>query len=87
MKITAFNTRKPKPFTYKPLYYDQKKEELEKLKKKYDGEKHEGGISPDFRERLRASWRIKEKRTGNISKYTLLIYFALAALLVYYLFF
>lgn len=87
MKIVGFKTRKPKPFSYKPLYYDQKKEELENLKRKYAGEKTDSGLSPDFRDRLRASYRIKEKRTGNISKVTLVIYFALAALLIYYLFF
>lgn len=86
MKIIGFNTRKPKPFSYKPLFYDEKKERLENLKKKYAGEKTESGLSPDFREQLRASWRIKEKKTGNISRMTLIIYFALAALLIYYIF-
>lgn len=86
MKIIGFNTRKPKPFDYKPLYYDEKKERLENLKKKYAVEKTESGLSPDFREQLKSSWRIKERKTGNISRFTLLIYFALAALLIYYIF-
>ncbi|MGE5383570.1 MAG: hypothetical protein ACM3PX_09105 [Omnitrophica WOR_2 bacterium] len=87
MKIIAFRTPKPKPFSYKPRYYDPKKEELENLKKKYSGEKTDGGISPDFRARLRQAMHVKEKRTGNISKVTLIVYFALAILILYYIFF
>lgn len=86
MKLIGFSVRKPKSFSYKPLYYDERKEELENLKKKYEGEKTAGGLSPDFRDRLRSSYKIKEKRIGNISKTTLWVYFALAALLIYYLF-
>ncbi len=87
MKIVAFHTPKPRQFSYKPLYYDQRKEELEELKKKYSGEKSESGVSPDFREKLRNSWRVKEKKTGSISKITLLVYLVLVALIIYYIFF
>lgn len=86
MKIIAFRTRKPKRFTYKPLYYDERKEELEKLKKKYS-EPAPDGISPDFRDRLRSSWHIKEQRTGNISRATLIAYLVVAMLLLYLIFF
>lgn len=87
MKIVAFHTPKPRQFSYKPLYYNQRKEELEELKKKYSDKKEESGISPDFREKLRASWKVREKRTGSISKITLLVYLVLAALFIYYIFF
>ncbi len=86
MRIVAFRTPKPKPFSYKPRFYDEKKERLENLRKKYENNNSGEGISPDFRERLRASWKIKEKRTGNISKVTLLIYAALVAFILYYIF-
>ncbi len=85
MKIIAFRTRKPKRFTYKPLYYDERKEELEKLKKKYSEPAPEG-ISPDFRDRLRQSWQIKEQRIGIISKATLVAYLIVAILLLYLIF-
>ena len=32
MRIISFRTPKPKSFKYKPRYYDQQKEELEKRK-------------------------------------------------------
>lgn len=86
MKIVAFKTGKPKQYKYKPVFYDERKEELEKLKKKYAEEKKDG-VSEDFRERLRNSWKIKEKRTGNISRATLLVYFAISAIILYLIFF
>lgn len=87
MKFVFFRTPKPRQFSYKPRYYDEKKEALENLKKKYSGEQSKEGYSPDFREKLRSSWKIKEKRTGNITRTTLLIYFVIAALILYYIFF
>lgn len=86
MKFIGFTVRKPRAYNYKPLYYDEKKEKLENLRKRYEGGKTEGGLSPDFKDRLKSAWHIKQKRTGNISKTTLLIYFVLAALLIYYIF-
>lgn len=86
MRIVAFHTPKPKPFNYRPRYYDEKKERLENLKKKYESEGSNNGVSPDFRDRLRSSWKIKEKRIGNISKVTLLVYAALVAFIMYYIF-
>lgn len=86
MKIIGFNTRKPRRFAYKPLYYDERKEELENLKKKYS-EAAPDGISPNFRDRLHASFHGKEKKKGNISKVTLLVYFVVASLILYLIFF
>lgn len=87
MKIIAFRTPKPKPFSYKPRYYDEKKERIEELKKKYEGSTSPDGVSPDFKERLRESWKIKEKKTGNISKGTMMVYFLLALVILYLIFF
>ncbi|HLN53512.1 MAG TPA: hypothetical protein VK212_07365 [Lentimicrobium sp.] len=87
MKFVGFSVRKPKPFNYKPRYYDEKKERIEELKKKYNGEKEEGGVSPDFKEKLRASWHIKEKRIGTVSKGTMLIYLVIVVLFIYFIFF
>ncbi len=36
MKIRFFYTPKPRQFTYRPIYYDSKKEAFEKLKKEYE---------------------------------------------------
>jgi hypothetical protein len=87
MKITFFKTPKPKQFSYKPRYYDEKKEALENLKKKYSEQKDDGGVSPEFRDKLKSTLKMKDKRTGAITGTTLLIYLALVALLLYYIFF
>ncbi len=86
MKFIGFSVRKPKPFNYKPLYYDEQKERVAELKKKYSGEKADDGPAPDFRERLRSSWHIKEKRIGTVSKGTMLVYLALVLLFLYLIF-
>lgn len=86
MKFVFFRTPKPRQFSYKPRYYDEKKEALENLKKKYSSEKTKEGLSPDFHEKLKASWKIKEKRTGTITRTTVLIYLVIAALILYYIF-
>ena len=85
MKIVAFNTRKPKPFNYKPLYYDKKKEEMEERMKKYTNPEEQ--ITDRMRSRIRETWRIREKRNNVISKLTLYIYFIAAIVILYFIFF
>jgi hypothetical protein len=85
MKIVAFNTRKPKPFNYKPLYYDKKKEEMEERMKKYTNPEEQ--ITDRMRSRIRETWRIREKRNNVISKRTLYIYFIAAIVILYFIFF
>lgn len=87
MKIVGFGVRKPKAFNYKPRYYDEKKERIEELKKRYSQETPNDELSPDFKKRLRESWHIKEKRIGSISKGTMLVYLALVILMIYLIFF
>ncbi|KAF0198533.1 MAG: hypothetical protein FD166_1174 [Bacteroidetes bacterium] len=85
MKIVAFNTRKPKPFNYKPLYYDKKKEEMEERMKKYTNPEEQ--ITDRMRSRIRETWRIREKRNNVISKRTLYIYLVAAFVIIYFIFF
>lgn len=87
MKITGFKTGKPRQFKYKPLYYDERKEELENLKKKYEAEEKGEGVSNEFKQKLKDTWHVKEKRMGNISRITIMIYLALAILFLYMIFF
>jgi len=85
MKIVAFNARKPKPFNYKPLYYDKKKEEMEERMKKYTNPEEQ--ITDRMRSRIRETWRIREKRNNVISKRTLYIYLVAAIVIIYFIFF
>jgi len=62
----AFKSRANYVFDYKPRYYDERKERLEKLKKKYakkenDGEEYKMDLS---KETLRTDW-IRNKRMAH----------------------
>lgn len=85
MKIVAFKVGKPRQFNYKPLYYDKKKEEMEKRLKKYS--EPEQFESNSLRSKIRDSWRLKDTRNHQLSKRTLIIYLAGAILLIYFIFF
>lgn len=66
MAITFFKTPKHKQFKYRPLFYDEKKEELEKLKR-------ESVSGDDFdeaalRDRLELRW--KRSRRSQDKKFT-----------------
>ena len=52
-----FRVRKPRGFNYKPRFYDERKERLQKLKSGHLDEEHER------RERLRQAW--SSKRTAQ----------------------
>jgi len=85
MKIVAFKTRKPKQFNYRPLFYDQKKEEMEELMKRYtDTEQQE---TERLRLRMRETWRVREAKNNLISKRTLYIYLIGASIIIYLVFF
>jgi hypothetical protein len=85
MKIVAFKIRKAKKFNYKPLYYDQQKEEMEERLKKYtDPEEKE---SERLRSRIRETWRVRESKNHTLSKRTLYIYLIGAVVIIYFVFF
>lgn len=66
----AFKPRSHYVYNYKPRYYDERKERLEKLKAKYDkstSESGEEGIIPKItltKDQLRTDWQ-KHKRVSS----------------------
>lgn len=89
MKISFFKTSKPKEFSYKPLYYNERKEELENIKKSVQGESS-GDPTERMRVQIERSWRDRrdrQRRKTNISSLRLLIYLAAIALVIYFLYF
>jgi len=89
MKISFFKTSKPKSFSYKPLFYNERKEELENIRKSVQGESssHTGDR---VRVQIERSWRERRGRQSRktpISHLRLLIYIAAIALVVYLLYF
>lgn len=45
MAILNFNTPKPRQFRYRPMYYDERKERLEKMKAQAEAEAEKNTIS------------------------------------------
>jgi hypothetical protein len=89
MKISFFKTAKPKDFSYRPLYYDERKEELEKIKKSVEAESGDD-VAERMRVRLDRSWRDKydrRRRRSSTSNLRLLIYLAAIVMVIYFMFF
>jgi hypothetical protein len=86
MRLSFFKTLKAKPFEYKPLYYDQKKDKEKDLNQSTD--------LNDMKTRLRAEmnekWAIGRNKAkqprGAISQRSLIIYLAIALMLIYFIF-
>lgn len=88
MRLSFFKLQKAKPFEYKPLYYDPKKDpENEEYKKKTVDQS-------DYRTRMKAEmndkWAIGRNRAkqplGFINRRNLLIYLIIALMLLYFIF-
>jgi len=89
MKISFVKTGKPKLFSYRPLYYNERKEELEKIKKSVEAESS-ADTSERMRIRLERSWRERQDRKRqkiSTSNIRLLVYLAALAMLIYFMFF
>lgn len=87
MRGSFFHTAKPRQFSFKPRYYDERKEELENIRKKYEA----GGVAESrnmLKMRLDRQWRKSNdhslrRRSSGIS---LLIFVIISAFLLYFLF-
>ncbi len=89
MKISFFKTGKPKTFNYQPLYYDERKEELENIKKQIQGDS-EDDVVERIRSNIHRSWRESYERRrgkGAVSGSRLIIYLIILGLLIYLIFF
>lgn len=88
MKISFFRTPSPKTFTYQPRYWDERKEELEKIRTRY-ANKDKGNQAEKVKERISMRWnrRIDRRTKRKSSALTLLVYLLIIALLVWFIFF
>lgn len=84
MKIVAFKTRKPKPYNYKPLFYDKKKEEMEKRLQQLTDP---GEASTErLRMRIKDSWRSRDATNRSLSGKTFVVYILVALAILYFVF-
>ncbi len=86
MKIVFSRTPKPKRFNFPTRYYDPRKEELERRKRMRES----GQLTTEDRVRgsMKSSWRKEDtKSSGRRNMTTMFVYLAIAALLIYFIFF
>ncbi len=87
MAITFFKTPRNKQFNYRPVFYDKKKEEREKLYKTASEDTSQD-YEQALRERMRMRWKrnagAKDKKASN---QRLVIILAVIGLLFYLVFF
>lgn len=88
MRISFFRTPSPKSFSYKPRYWDERKEEIERIKARY-AEPEKKDDPEVIKQRIRSRWsRSVDKETRKRSSaLTLLVYLLIIALLVWFIFF
>ena len=91
MKIVFSRRPKPKQFDYKPIYWDQEKEELEKRRKQLSNigkEKTGDDIKLDLRADINRTWRRNHKTTDQ-KAHTIkfIIYLSVILFFVYLIFF
>ncbi len=75
-----FRSTRTRQFEYKPLYYDERKEALDKRIKNIEGEKAGIYNREGLRERMSAQWSRKDMRKGNHVRSNIII-IALVAVL------
>lgn len=67
----AFKTRSHYVYNYKPRYYDERKERIEKLKKQYENEtKKNTNNIPQIslsKDKLKADWQRQKKISSNVA--------------------
>lgn len=87
MAITFFKTPRNKKFNYKPVYYDQKKEEMARLKKTAI-EEGSDDYEAALRERMRMRWkRSSGTQERKASRQRLVIIIVVIFMLFYLAFF
>lgn len=88
MALVFFRSPKPKRFEYKPLYYDQERDELEERKREL-GLISEGDSQARLRAEIRRKWKrgAAKPRSSSASYLRTLIYLFIVVISVYVIFF
>ena len=88
MRASLFKISKPKQFKYAPRYWDERKEELDRVRMRYaDPEK--ASSAENVKHRISGRWKrtVDHKTRQRSSVLTVLVYLLLIALLIWYVLF
>jgi len=87
MGFGFFRQVKPRQFNLQYRYYDERKERLDKLRRKYDDSNNEEFDPGLYREHLQSSWRTKRVYSNNGRGFMrVVLIFAILAGLIYWIF-
>ncbi len=87
LRFGLFKQLKPRQFNLQYRYYDERKERLEKLRRKYDDNTNEEFDPKLYREHLRSSWSTKRiSSDSGRGGMRVVIIFAILAGLIYWIF-
>lgn len=87
MNIFFFKRPKPRPFNYRPIYYDPEKEESEKRKKELQG-LQDNDPRANMRADIRRRWRTDRKsKDKKLQLFRFIFYILLSFFAIYLIFF
>jgi hypothetical protein len=91
MRIVFFKRPKPRQFEYKPIYWDEEKEEMERRKKRIEragAEKTGDEIKEDLRFEIDRNWRRNRSAANQkVNLIRFVVYMAFALVVIYFIFF
>ncbi len=70
-------------FEFKPRYYNERKERLDEIKKKYEGVNPSKAITETMREKMQMKWREERKSSARNSNFRLVAIIGVLFLLTY----
>lgn len=79
---SIFKAHRAKQFDMKPRYYDERKDRLEELKKKY-ADKEVPRTTISFREKVDGKWRHERSRSVGKSNFRVLIIIGILSYITY----
>lgn len=86
---SLFKQNRSKTFDFKPRYYDERKERLESLRRKYSGEQNgeDHYKKAQLRDRMTSEWRSAKPVKQGSSNVMLLVIIGILTLLAYLIFY
>lgn len=79
---SVFKHSGPRSFNFKPRYYDERKERIEELKKKYEG-REVPVYSESLRARINDNWRAERTKSERSSNMRLVAIIGILFLIAY----
>lgn len=86
--FNLFNTPRPKQFNYRPMYYDERKERLEKMKAEAEAARdgiHYRGLQKGFLSEQRTKSKLRRASLEKASTLRFLLILLILLLLLYFI--